>query len=195
MDEYMGIIKIFAGNFAPVNWMFCQGQLLPISSYTALFSLLGTTYGGNGQTNFALPDLRGRAPVGMGTGTGLQPINEGEIGGAQAVSLNVSNMPSHTHIATVNGSGALQVNSGNATQSAATAGASIATPGSLSGRTFTGTLGFNTSAPNTNIAGLNMGGLTVTNGLAGGSIPFSIQNPYLGVNYIICTVGLYPSRS
>src|SRR5689334_14491352 len=90
-------IAIFAGNFAPRGWALCNGQILPIAQNTALFSLLGTTYGGNGQTTFALPDLRGRAPIGTGQGPGLSNVDLGQVGGTENVTLLTSNMPMHNH--------------------------------------------------------------------------------------------------
>lgn len=180
MDEYIGIIKIFAGNFAPRGWALCNGQLLSISQYTALFSILGTTYGGDGRTTFALPDLRGRVAVGEGTGPGLPPVNLGDLAGEPTHTLIQNEIPAHTH-------GAL-VSSADAAQSAATAGAAIATPGSSSGRSFTPTLGFNTSTPNTV---LNPATISPT----GGSQPHNNMQPYLGVNYIICLDGVFPSRN
>lgn len=93
----LGCIFIFGGNFAPRGYMLCQGQLLSIQQNAALFSLLGTTYGGNGTTNFQLPDLRGRAPIGTGNGPGLSPVVEGQIGGTQAASILIANLPSHSH--------------------------------------------------------------------------------------------------
>ena len=98
MDEYIGIIKLFAGNFAPRNWALCQGQLLPIAQNQALFSILGTTYGGNGTTNFALPDLRGRTPICFGQGPGLQPYVQGQTGGVETVTLIQTQIPAHTHM-------------------------------------------------------------------------------------------------
>lgn len=194
MDEYIGMIKIFAGNFVPQGYLECNGALLAVSANQVLFSLLGTTYGGDGKTTFALPDLRGRAPVGMGTGLGLPTITEGEVGGTNQTTLTLNNLPMHTHIATIGGQSALKVSSGNATQSAATANASIATPGTNSGRSFTPTLGFNTSAPDMAIGGLNVSQLTVTNANAGNGQPFNNMPPYLGIKYIICTDGVYPSH-
>ena len=180
MDEYMGIIKIFAGNFAPRGWAFCNGQLMSIAENTALFSLLGTTYGGDGRTTFGLPDLRGRVAVGQGTGPGLQPVVLGEMAGENDHTLIQSEMPAHTH-------GSI-VSAADSTQTAATAGASIATPGVMSGRTFTATMGFNTTPPNTI---LNPGSISP----AGGSQPHNNMQPYLGINYIICIVGLFPPRN
>ena len=184
MDEFIGIIKIFAGNFAPQGWAFCNGQLLPISQYTAVFSILGTTYGGNGVSNFALPDLRGRIPLGFGSGPGLSNYDEGQTGGSETNALITSNLPPHTHIAQ------FSVSSGDATQSAATPGAAIATPGSMSGRSFAGTLGFNTATPDTL---LNTS--TVVNSVTGSAIPVNNLQPYLGVNYIICLQGIFPPRN
>jgi microcystin-dependent protein len=98
-DQFVAEIRMFAGNFAPKGWALCNGQLLPISQNTALFSLLGTTYGGNGTTNFALPNLQGSAPLDFGSGPGLTPRVEGEVGGEQTVTLLQSEMPAHTHTA------------------------------------------------------------------------------------------------
>jgi len=196
MDEFIGIIKLFAGNFAPQGWAFCNGQLLQIQQYTAVFSILGTTYGGNGQTTFALPDLRSRVPLGQGQGNGLPAFTLGEIGGEVTHTLNTNEIPAHTHGAAVGGSVSLLANSTDATQSAATAGASIATPGTLAGRTFSATYGFNTATPNTvlNAGSLNTSTLTVTNANTGGSQPHNNLQPYLGLSYIICLNGLYPPR-
>jgi microcystin-dependent protein len=96
MDQYIGQLMLFAGNFAPRGWAFCHGQLLSIAQNSALFSLLGTTYGGDGQTTFGVPDLRGRAPIGMGQGPGLPNITQGQQGGAAAVTLTTAQMPAHS---------------------------------------------------------------------------------------------------
>src|SRR5215211_5950019 len=97
MEGYIAEIRLFAGNFAPRGWAFCYGQILSIAQNTALFSLLGTTYGGNGQTTFALPDFRSRVPVGAGTGPGLANISLGEVSGHETVTLLLNQMPVHTH--------------------------------------------------------------------------------------------------
>ena len=97
MEPILGEIKLFAGNFAPKGWLLCNGQILSIAQNTALFSILGTTYGGNGQTTFALPDLRGRAPLGTGPGPGLPPVSLGEQGGAASMTLTQANLPPHSH--------------------------------------------------------------------------------------------------
>ena len=99
MEPFIGQIIMFAGNFAPRGWAFCDGQLLPISQNTALFSILGTTYGGDGRTTFALPDLRGRVPMHAGHGPGLSSRRIGEKGGQESVTLTIAEMPSHTHSA------------------------------------------------------------------------------------------------
>ena len=101
MDGYIGTIIMFAGYFAPQGWMLCQGQILPIAENTALFSLLGTTYGGDGETNFALPDLRSRVPVGTGQGAGLSKVSVGQMAGTEAVALTESNLPAHSHTAQI----------------------------------------------------------------------------------------------
>ncbi len=103
MDQYIGQLMLFAGNFAPRGWAFCHGQLLSIAQNSALFSLLGTTYGGDGQTTFGVPDLRGRAPIGMGQGPGLSNITQGQQGGAAAVTLTTAQMPAHSHPVTLTG--------------------------------------------------------------------------------------------
>ncbi|NQX78659.1 tail fiber protein [Gilvibacter sp.] len=184
MDPFIGQIIMFAGNFAPRGWALCEGQLLPISSHTALFSILGTTYGGDGRTTFKLPDLRGRAPIGNGQGPGLSPRQLGQLSGSESTVLQVANLPAHNHAAS------LKVSSADATQSAATADSSIATPGSLSGRTFTATQGFNAAAPDVT---LNTG--SVETNLTGNGAPANNMQPYQVVNYIIALQGVYPSRS
>ncbi len=126
MDGVLGTIMIFAGNFAPRSWALCEGQLLAISSNTSLFSILGTTYGGDGRTTFALPDLRGRVSFQQGSGPGLPTYSLGQKGGSDTNVLNVNNLPAHSH------AGSLNVSSANASQSAATADSTIATPGSTS---------------------------------------------------------------
>lgn len=182
MEEYIGIIKLFAGNFAPKGFMYCNGQLLSTSAYTALYSLLGTTYGGDGFTTFALPDLRSRIPVGGGMGTSPSlndTTNLGQVGGEINHTLIATEMPLHTH--------GLLVNNGNATDSVGVNNSSIATPGTITGRDFTASLGFNTQDPNTSINPKSINS-------AGGNQPHNNMQPYLGLSYIICVEGVYPSR-
>lgn len=184
MDPFLGQIIMFGGNFAPRGWAYCDGQLLPIASYTALFSILGTTYGGDGRTTFALPDLRGRVAVHAGHGPGLSTRPLGQRGGAETTTMQSANLPPHNHAATLN------VSSANATISAATANSTIATPGNSDGRSFTGTLGFNTSTPDT-----NLNGSSVQTGNTGGGVPFNNMQPFEVVHYIIALQGTFPSRS
>jgi len=179
MEEYMGIIKLFAGNFAPQGWFFCNGQVLPISQYTALFSLLGTTYGGDGNTTFGLPDLRSRVPVGTGSGSPFPEIQLGQMAGETSHTLIQTEIPAHTHMQMGSTAQADQTTPSNASV--------IAAPGTLSGRSFTPTLGFVNSTPNTQ---LSPAAIAPT----GGSQPHNNMQPYLGLNYIICWQGIYPSR-
>lgn len=177
MEGYIAEIRMFAGNFAPRNWALCQGQILSIAQNTALFSLLGTTYGGNGQTTFALPDLRGRVPVGTGQGPGLSDVQLGEVAGEPNHTLITSEIPAHNHAATAPAASA---------STTATPSASVA-PGPV-----TLGAGVSKSFGTTDLA-INLGAPTI--GLAGGSQPHNNMQPYLGMNYIICMFGIFPSRN
>jgi microcystin-dependent protein len=179
---YIGEIRLFAGNFAPQGWAFCDGSLLQISDNDALFALIGTTYGGDGQSTFAIPDLRGRVPIGFGQGAGLSDRILGEKMGQETVTLSTANVPSHSHI------GRIVVNNGNATTNAPSASASIATSGSFSGRTFLPNLSYNSSVPDILLQ-------SVTTSSVGSSIPISITKPRLGINYIISLFGIFPSQN
>lgn len=177
MDGYMAQIIMFAGNFAPANWALCQGQLLPISQNTALYALLGTIYGGDGQITFALPDFRGRIPVGSGSNF-LGTFTIGEMAGTPAATITTNQMPAHTH-----------------TVSAATVKASNLT-GTLTtpvGNAY-GTTGSNFYASAAN-ANQNLGGVTGATAATGGSQPVDLLMPYLGINYVICLFGIFPSRN
>ena len=174
-EPYLGSIVIFAGNFAPRGWAFCAGQLLPISQNTALFSILGTTFGGNGQTTFALPDLRGRAPVGAGQGPGLTDVNLGEMAGQENVTLLTANMPSHSHL----------INCDNSGESSAAPSGLI--PG------VAGDRGANVNIYSNNAANATMNAQMVAP--AGNGLPFGIRDPFLGLNFIIATEGIFPSRN
>lgn len=171
MNPYIGEIRIFSGNFAPRGWAFCNGQLLAISSNTALFSLLGTYYGGNGTTTFALPNLQGRLAIHQGQGPGLSPYNIGQQGGTESVSLTTQQMPQHNHNMNV-----LGLNAG--TNKAA--GSYLAD--STSGNVYT------TSNPNNT---LNTNALTY----AGNNQPHANIQPYLCVSFIIAVQGIYPPRN
>ena len=187
MEAFIGTILAFAGNFAPRGWMMCQGQLLPINQYSALFAILGTTYGGNGQTTFGLPDLRGRTLVGMGQGPGLSNVAQGQQWGTENVTLLTTQIPAHTHPTTV----AL-----NAAANDVTALSNVAT-----GNTFASDAGGRGGAPvpaiysasKTTVA-LGALAATATAGVAGGSQGHPNVQPSLGINYIICLEGIFPSR-
>jgi microcystin-dependent protein len=173
-DPYLGEIRMFAGSFAPVGWKFCNGTLLPISQFDALYSLIGTTYGGDGQTTFALPDLRGRVPVGQGDGPGLSPRTMGESYGVETVTLTTQQIPGHSH--TFN----------------ATAGATSAP--NPQNALFANTGGDNLYVPDPNSPQPKaLGQQTVLN--AGSSQPHNNIMSSVGMNYIICHEGIYPSRN
>lgn len=203
-DPFIGEIRMVGFNYAPRGWAFCAGQLMAISQNSALFALLGTTFGGDGITNFALPDYRGRSPVGMGNGPGLTSIIQGEKSGVESTTLIQSQMPIHTHTAqSAPFSASL---TGPIGIPAATTGTTQAAPGTTTvlgpvaaaGRP--GTL-YATTAADTTLAPFNAtvtGNLTPGNptiGNAGGSQPVAIRNPYLGTNFIIATEGIFPSRN
>ncbi|ABM32501.1 tail fiber protein [Paracidovorax citrulli] len=173
-EPYLGEISMFAGNFPPKGWAFCQGQILPIAQNSALFALLGTTYGGNGQTTFALPDLRGRVPLGQGQGPGLQPYSQGQVGGQETVTLQGNQMPMHTHTTSVS----VSSNAGN---SAAPNGRYLAASDQRNDQ-------YTDQSGNGSLAG-------VTTGFAGNSLPHENMQPYLCINFIIALEGVYPSRN
>ena len=164
---YVGEIRLFAGNFAPQGWMFCQGQLLSIAENDVLFTLVGTTYGGDGENSFALPDLRGRVPVHQGQVSGLTPRTLGEVGGTETVTLTASQLPVHTHALHANGAAATGTAPG---------GALLAATGSAS---------YDPGAAATAMAAGAVGS-------AGGSQPHDNMAPTLTVNYIISLYGVYP---
>ncbi len=182
MEPFLGQLMLVPYNFAPRFWANCDGQLLAISSNSALFSLIGTIYGGDGETTFALPDLRGRIPMHLGNGPGLPSYGLGQRSGNYQTLLSVNNLPAHNHTAGLN------VNSTNASQSAPTAGSSIATPGVPEGRDFRSTYGFNASTPD---IALNSQSIAVGN--TGANIPFNNLQPYLTMRWVIALVGIYPS--
>lgn len=171
MDPFIGQIQAFGFNFPPQGWAFCDGQIMSIAQNTALFSLLGTTYGGNGQTTFALPDLRGRSIVHPGQGPGLSFINQGQVGGVENVSILIGNMPAHNHSVSVS------VNTANGEESVPT------------GKIAAHTGAFSEDAT----ANTFLGGVNQQN--AGGNQPMGIRNPYLGVYHSIALQGIFPSRN
>lgn len=175
----MGVIKVFSGNFAPRGYMFCNGALLSISQNTALFSILGTTYGGDGISTFALPNLNGRIPVGTGNSTTGQSYELGEEDGSPANTILSSNLPSFAS--------QLKVSSSNATTAVPSATTSLAVSGTQAGRDFIVVPSFIDAAPDTVIYPQ-----AVT--FIGQNLPVNNMPPYLGLNYIICVEGIYPSR-
>ena len=188
MEPFIGEIIMFGGNFAPRGWAFCSGQLLAISQNTALFSILGTTYGGDGRTTFALPDLRGRAAIHAGRGPGLTQRSLGARGGSETNMLNSTQLPSHTHVAT----GALKVGAAASTDNPAGN-----YPGVASGRVTSGAGGgvqVNASAATATGTGA-ADGVNVTVGNTGGGQSVNNMQPWECVNFIIATVGIYPSRN
>ena len=180
-EPFIGEIKIFGFNFAPQSYMTCQGQILSIAQNTALFSLLGTTYGGNGQTTFALPDLQRRVPIGQGTGPGLPSYTMGQVGGTPTTTLISSNMPIHNHAATgINVR--IPVTSASEDSSATN---------NYIGNAVNDTFG-PAASPTASLGAPVVSGATA---MAGGSQPFSIMNPYLAINYSIAIFGIFPSRN
>jgi len=173
-EPFIAEIRIFAGNFAPRSWAFCDGQLLPISQNTALFSLIGTTYGGDGRTTTALPNLQGRAPMHPGRGPGLTARRLGEKVGIETVTLSEAQIPSHSHTARATTNGAAPGGPTNTSSLARTGG----------GDSYQS----NTTA---NLVDLASQTLSTT----GGSQSHTNVQPYLTLNFIIALQGLYPSRS
>jgi microcystin-dependent protein len=171
-DPYIGEIYMFAGNFAPNNFALCDGALMAISQNTALFSILGTTYGGDGRTTFGLPDLRGRFPMHAGQGPGLTNRDLGEVAGVENVTLLTTNMPAHNHLVLAQTTGG---------DTASPDGKLIAADGAGNA------LGFG-STPNGH---LSPSALSVT----GSSLPHDNMPPFLCINFIICLYGIFPSRS
>jgi microcystin-dependent protein len=195
MDQIIGQIQAFGFNFTPRGWAFCDGQLLSIAQNTALFSLLGTTFGGNGTTTFSLPDLRGRTIVHPGAGLGLTPVVYGEVGGAQSTSILQNNMPMHVH-ALANGTGPGQAAVTTTVGTADNAGGNISDNGANS----LGTGGsfpeiYSEGAATTDKIGSVTSSISGSTAMAGGSIPLDIRNPYLGIYTSIALVGMFPSRN
>lgn len=218
MEAFMGTIMPVGFNFAPRGWAFCNGQTVPIAQNSAMFALLGTMYGGDGQTTFGLPDLRGRVAVGsQGVGPGLSPVQQGERAGTNTatviangtvnIALTSANLPAHTHGATLSLAGVtpnIQVSTGTLGAQAMAAGASLAQSGGGPGQA-----NIFTTTPTTPLAlgGATLSGsgsVTVEPNTGGGQpliapvqtqAQISIMQPYLGLNYIIAMEGIFPSRN
>lgn len=173
-NPFLAEIRIFTGNFAPKGWALCDGQIMPISQNTALFSLLGTTYGGDGKSNFALPNLQGVAPMQTGQGAGLSLRDLGETGGEQTVTLLQTEMPAHAHSAQGSTGSTSTSPSGNAWASGQKGFGFVYAP----------------SSPNTNVP-MNAFGLSI----AGGSQPHNNLPPFIGMTFIIALQGVFPARS
>lgn len=172
MEPFVGQIQAFGFNFAPRGWAMCNGQLMSINENTALFSLLGTIYGGDGRTTFALPGLRGRSMIHSGQGPGLSNIQIGQKGGWENVTLQTTNLPAHNHATVMNLGG---------TAEEAGAGHFLATSNAL----------FSEDAA----AGSTLNAGAITSGNTGGGQSFNNRNPFLGINVCIALLGIYPSRN
>jgi microcystin-dependent protein len=172
-EPFVGQVIAVGFNFAPVGWALCDGSLVPISQYAALFQLLGTTFGGDGQTTFGLPDLRGRAPLGAGQGPGLQPYVQGQIAGVESVTLTSSQFASHTH--------ALQ-GAATATSAAPGAGAVLGTPGAATPIYAAAGTSATLAASAVSVA-------------QGNNLPHENRQPSLTINYIISLFGIFPSQN
>ncbi|MDB6073941.1 MAG: Microcystin dependent protein [Verrucomicrobiaceae bacterium] len=175
-DPFIGEMKIFAGNFALRGYALCNGQLISISQNTALFAILGTTYGGNGTTTFALPDLRGRFPIGSGQGAGLSNQSMGQLQGSPTVQLTANNLPTHNH-----------------TLQATTAPASSAAPST----NIWAVAGSRRSTVNLYTAAQGAGSSMAPQSLTpiGGGLPHNNMSPYLGLTFLIAMQGIFPTRN
>jgi microcystin-dependent protein len=201
MEGYIGEIRGFAGNYVPESWMACEGQVLQVNQNQALFSIIGKTYGGNGTTNFQLPDLRGRVPIGAGQGPGLTYYPLGTATGAENRTLVLNNLPAHNHPATTSGMTVTGTATGNITPKCCEEGgdnsnavgnalASI-TNGYVSASDATGNMA--PIAASLTLNGTVSGAVAIGN--SGSSQPFSIVQPVLAIRWIICIYGIYPPRS
>lgn len=191
MEDFIGTIKLFGFNFAPRGWAFCEGQILPINQYTALFSLLGTTYGGDGRTTFGLPDLRGRVPINQGTGPGLSNRKIGQHSGTETNTLTLAQLPQHAHGVDFNGQ---NINANVGVPSANDDGTLEESEGNILANKAGSYAA--ASAKDATLAAFIapvQGALNTAN--AGSSAPVNNMQPYLTVNYCICLQGLFPSRN
>nr|WP_315150741.1 tail fiber protein [uncultured Flavobacterium sp.] len=181
-DQFVGEIRLFPFNFAPKGWAKCEGQLLPISQNTALFSLLGTTYGGNGTTNFALPDLRDRMAIGAGQGPGLSTIALGQSDGSTTSTLVTANLPAHTHSVDIKASSSV----GNTSVPSATT--SLAAPVQLFNSASRPITEYNVTPPDVTLS-------NITTATTGNSTPMNKEQPIQSSIYCIALQGIYPPRN
>ena len=187
-EPLLGQIQAFGFNFTPRGWAQCDGQLLPINQNTALFALLGTIYGGDGRTTFALPDLRGRVPIHQGRGPGLTDRRIGSRGGAEITVLGVANMPPHNHLATTTATATLHAQTSNGNEEV---------PGSTTvlARDRRDEV-YSSQAPNVTMSPAAItANVNVTIGSTGNGQAFNNMPPYLTVNYCIAVIGIFPSRN
>ncbi len=211
MEPFVGEINYVAFNYAPQGWLPCNGQLLPINQYQAVFALLGTTYGGNGTTTFALPDMRGKVPVHQGQSAGGSNFVMGQTAGSENVTLTVNQMPTHSHpVDAISTSTSVVAPGSSATSTlkAVNAAGDTNTPGGgaiamspaltkIYSSTTAPSVNMNQASIETTLSGVNVATTTVTTvtvSPAGGSQPFSIMQPYTTVNCIIAIDGIFPSR-
>ena len=193
-EPFVGEIKAVGLNFSPRGWAYCNGQLLPISQYQELFSLLGTTYGGDGITTFALPDLRGRTPIHFGTGPGLSTRRLGERNGVEYNILNTSQIPSHTHTASLSNFSATPHCNSDLGTTNTPEGNYLAQGEVKSGKQAVGNANIYSDTGTQAMAPATVTG-NVDIGNTGGGQPINNMQPYLAVNYVIALAGLFPSRS
>jgi microcystin-dependent protein len=222
MDFFLGGIINFGGNFSPKDWVFCAGQLIPISQNQALYAILGTTWGGDGRTTFAVPDLRSRVPIGVGRGDGLTEVQEGRAGGNETYTLKVAQMPTHSHNATFNpvtstGSGITATATATATMAVSeTTSNSLDIPNDAylakASQGFNSVTAYNKTKSTKTLAtdaidvdvdvdvtisgtGSGITGGTVTIDTTGGNAAFPIMQPSLGIHFLMCMQGTFPSRN
>lgn len=198
MEGYLTEIRLFGPTWSPRNWASCSGQTMPISSFNAVFSLIGTIYGGDGRTTFLLPDLRGRTAVGSGAGIALTPRSSGQKGGAETVTLSTSEMPAHDHDANTStptvASATIEVKSSPAATSPLAAGNLFAPPANNIPRYGTA-VGPNMSSSMASITSLTFNPLTTILSNNGSSQSHYNMQPWQSCLYIICLSGIYPSRN
>lgn len=206
MEGTIGEIRMFAGNFAPRTWAFCEGQLMSIAENNALFAVIGTIYGGDGRTTMAMPDFRGRAPIGVGQGPGLPYFPQAQRGGATQHTMSLNEMPSHTHTAqAAGGAGSLSGTATAAMKVNNAEGGELNPSGLYLGTTTSSgvyaeeatanTLAADAITVDTSGLSVDVTGLNVAVDHSGGSLPFYIMQPYIAMHYIICLTGLFPSRN